>query len=64
MKVTSTGKYDVEVTFTIKNSGNYDAAEIVQVYVASQTGGVYRPARELKGFAEGSLRKDSLKMYK
>ncbi len=38
------------VTFTIKNTGEYDGAEIVQLYVGKKDGKVFRPAKELKGY--------------
>lgn len=43
------------VRLTVKNSGAYSAAEIVQLYVAASCDGVYRPRRELKGFARVEL---------
>ena len=39
------------VTVTVENTGAMDGAEIVQLYVAPKTGGAFRPARELRGFA-------------
>jgi beta-glucosidase len=41
-----------EVTFTLANTGKVDGAEIAQVYVSAKGGKVYRPAKELKGFAK------------
>lgn len=38
------------VTFTIKNVGDCDGAEIAQMYVGKPDGKVFRPAKELKGF--------------
>ena len=39
------------VTFTIANAGAWDGAEVAQVYV-SWDGNVFRPQKELKGFAK------------
>lgn len=39
-------------SFTVKNSGSRDGAEIAQLYVALPDARVYRPAKELKGFAK------------
>jgi len=39
-------------TFTITNTGDVDGAEIAQLYVGRQGVGVYRPTKELKGFAK------------
>ena len=46
----------VEVTFTLKNSGARDGAEVAQIYVAAPKGGVYVPAFELKGSKKVFLR--------
>lgn len=40
-----------KVSFKMKNVGEYPGAEIAQLYVAAHTGGMFRPAKELKGFA-------------
>ena len=44
------------VTFTITNTGNRDGAEIAQLYVAKPDAAVFRPAKELKGFAKVFLK--------
>jgi beta-glucosidase len=41
-----------EVSFTITNTGAVDGAEVAQLYVSAKGGNVYRPAKELKGFAK------------
>lgn len=43
---------DTEATFTITNTGDRDGAEIAQLYVHAKNPSVYRPAKELKGFAK------------
>lgn len=44
------------VRFTLKNTGNYDGAEIAQVYVSCKNGRVFRPKKELKGFQKVFLK--------
>ena len=39
------------VQVTVRNTGDRDGADIVQVYVRRTSAGVHRPDRELKGFA-------------
>lgn len=49
------GKITASVTIT--NTGNYDADEIVQLYIRDMVGSVSRPVKELKGFERISLKK-------
>lgn len=44
------------VTFTITNTGEYDGAEAAQLYVGKKDGKIFRPAKELKGFAKVHLK--------
>ena len=44
------------VTFTLTNTGSMDGAEIAQVYVSCKDGKVFRPKKELKGFAKVFLK--------
>ncbi|MBQ8237307.1 MAG: glycoside hydrolase family 3 C-terminal domain-containing protein [Oscillospiraceae bacterium] len=44
------------VTFTITNTGEVDGAEVAQVYVSCPGGKVFRPRKELKGFAKVFLK--------
>lgn len=37
-------------SFTIKNTGKYDGAEIAQMYIGKPDSAVFRPVKELKGF--------------
>ena len=46
----------ISVSFTLANTGKYDADEVVQVYVRDLVGSVTRPVKELKGFERVSLR--------
>lgn len=45
----------VVVTFKVKNTGSMAGKEIVQVYVRDVESSVFRPAKELKGFAKVAL---------
>ena len=44
------------VTFTVTNTGAVDGAEVAQVYVSCKDGKVFRPSKELKGFAKVFLK--------
>ena len=44
------------VTFTLTNTGKRDGAEVAQLYVAKPDARVFRPAKELKGFAKVFLK--------
>lgn len=44
------------VTFTLTNTGNRDGAEVAQVYVSCLNGKLFRPKKELKGFAKVFLK--------
>lgn len=44
------------VTFTITNTGDMDGAEVAQVYIACEDGQIFRPKKELKGFAKVFLK--------
>ena len=44
------------VTFTIANVEAWDGAEVAQVYVSCKGGNVFRPQKELKGFAKVFLK--------
>ena len=46
---------DYEVHVTIKNTGDRAGAEVAQFYVAKESDTVFRPVRELKGFARVEL---------
>lgn len=44
------------VTFTVKNVGIVDGAEVAQLYVGMKDGKVFRPHKELKGFRKVYLK--------
>lgn len=45
------------VSVSVKNSGNYDGEEVVQLYVRDLVGSVTRPIKELKGFKKIMLKR-------
>jgi len=45
-----------EVTFTVKNTGKVEGAEIAQIYVGEASPKLPRPEKELKGFSKVNLR--------
>ena len=45
------------VSVTVKNTGDYDADEIVQLYIHDVVASITRPVRELKGFKRIHLKK-------
>ena len=53
------GKLTASVTVT--NTGNYDADEIVQLYIRDLVGSITRPMKELKGFERIHLKKGESK---
>ncbi len=53
-EMTKTGK--ITATVTVKNTGNRDGEEIVQLYVRDLVGSYVRPLKELKGFEKISLK--------
>ncbi len=44
------GNQTLKVSVELKNSGKYDGAEIVQLYIRDMVGSNTRPVKELKGF--------------
>jgi beta-glucosidase len=40
----------IAVTVDVKNTGNFDGEEVVQLYIRDLVGSVVRPVRQLKGF--------------
>ena len=47
---------DCGVSFTLVNTGERDGAEVAQLYVGMKDAKVYRPEKELKGFAKVFLK--------
>ena len=51
----------VKVSVTVKNTGKYDGAETVQLYIHDVTASIVRPMKELKGFEQIFLKKGESK---
>lgn len=58
-QIDSNGMLTASVTVT--NTGNYDADEIVQMYIRDMVGSITRPVKELKGFERIHLKKGESK---
>jgi len=52
----------LKVTLKLKNTGNYDGKEVVQLYIRDVVGSVSRPMKELKGFQKVFLKKGEEKL--
>ena len=50
-----------DVTFTVKNTGKTDAAQVAQIYVSPVDPSLPRPVRELKQFTKVKLAKGESK---
>jgi beta-glucosidase len=46
---------EIEVSFTLTNSGKYVGKEVAQLYIRDLVGSIVRPVKELKGFEMVSL---------
>jgi len=51
----------VKVTVEVKNTGNYDGKEVVQLYIRDISGSLSRPVKELKGFELVNFKKGESK---
>ncbi|MES2556149.1 MAG: glycoside hydrolase family 3 N-terminal domain-containing protein [Bacteroidota bacterium] len=47
----------IQIRFTLKNTGNYDAEEVVQLYLYDELSTFAKPVKELKGFQRIALKK-------
>lgn len=56
LHVSSPTPGDATVTFSVKNTGSRPGATVAQLYIAPPSGGVERPAKELKAFQRVELR--------
>src|SRR5690606_25824306 len=50
LKTQAVGNNEVEVTFTVKNTGKVKGKEVAQLYIRDWFASVTRPVKELKGF--------------
>lgn len=55
------GNQTIQASVTVTNSGNYDGAEVVQLYIRDMVGTITRPVKELKGFQKVMLKKGESK---
>ena len=46
----------LEVSFILKNTGNFDATEVAQLYIRDMSASIVRPVKELKAFRRISLK--------
>ena len=51
------GNETLTATVEVTNSGEYDGAEVVQLYIRDMVGSITRPVKELKGFRKINLKK-------
>ncbi|WP_417370956.1 beta-glucosidase BglX [Gelidibacter japonicus] len=51
----------IDVSVDVKNSGNYDGKEVVQLYIRDLVGSVTRPVKELKAFEKVEIKKGETK---
>lgn len=58
---TMTRDGQMTVSVEVTNTGNYDGAEVVQLYLRDIVGSVTRPVKELKGFQKVFLKKGETK---
>ncbi|WP_159949543.1 beta-glucosidase BglX [Polaribacter septentrionalilitoris] len=56
-----TANETVKVSVDLKNTGNYDGKEVVQLYIRDKVGSITRPIKELKGFELVELKKGETK---
>lgn len=53
----------LKITVDVKNTGNYDGEEVVQLYIRDLVGSITRPVKELKGFSKQLIRKGETKTF-
>ena len=55
------GNQTIQASVTVKNTGNFDGNEVVQLYIRDLVGSMTRPVKELKGFQKVMLKKGESK---
>ena len=55
------GNQTIQASINLTNTGNYDGAEVVQLYIRDIVGSITRPVKELKGFQKVFLKKGETK---
>jgi len=56
------GNQTLNISLNIKNTGNYDGEEVVQLYIRDLFGKVVRPVKELKSFQKVFIKKGESKI--
>lgn len=57
LSVLKKGQYDFEVSCTIRNTGDFDGEEVVQLYLRDEVASTVRPRKQLRHFERIFLRK-------
>jgi len=60
-KATLAAGQTIQATIEVKNTGNFDGEEVVQLYLQDIYGSVTRPVKELKGFQKMFIKKGETK---
>ncbi|MCX2485482.1 beta-glucosidase BglX [Pedobacter sp. MR2016-24] len=60
-KATLAAGQTIQATIEVKNTGNFDGEEVVQLYLQDIYGSVTRPVKELKGFQKIFIKKGETK---
>jgi beta-glucosidase len=55
------GDQKLQASISLKNTGNYDGAEVVQLYIRDMVASITRPVKELKGFQKVLLKSSESK---
>jgi len=61
-KTQLTGSQSLTASVSLTNSGKYDGAEVVQLYIRDLVGSITRPVKELKGFQKMFLKAGETKI--
>lgn len=64
LKIKALGDNKFLVNVDVKNIGNYDASEVVQLYISMENSNLYRSKKELKGFEKIFLKRNEKKTVK
>ncbi|MDO7743732.1 MAG: fibronectin type III-like domain-contianing protein, partial [Pedobacter sp.] len=60
-KATLAAGQTIQASIEVKNTGNFDGEEVVQLYLQDIYGSVTRPVKELKGFQKMFIKKGETK---
>ena len=56
LQIKESGDNEITVAVNVKNTGEVDGAQVVQVYVSQKAPSLHRPPKELKGFAKALIK--------